>query len=399
MSQPLLICASTQYWAETWFRKQHFAAALSRRRPVLYAEPSRSIARRLPHGLDPRLTNPLLAARQRLEGQVRVWTPPRGLPFWTHGPVSRLQYARYGQMLRQHALAAGFDRTWLWLYNPLYIQASATLRPERIVFDLVDDLPAYEANAHSRANMLRCVEQSLRSADLVIATSRKLAETYASRTRAARIPVIPNGVRGEWIDLGESGEVGPVPEELRELPRPIIGFAGALFVYLDYEMLLAAARAVPEGTLVCVGPVHDEAAAGRLRAEPNVTVLGPRLQADLPRYLAAFDVALAPFLAGPVRRAVNPLKVYEYLALGCPVVASTLESLTDEPIAEEIRFADSPTAFARAVREELAAEARARSAGDAAALRRRRAASVRPYAWDVLAEQLEAEFDRLEARA
>lgn len=388
-SQPLIICAATQYWDEAWFRKQHFMRRLAARRRVMYVEPSFSIVRGAPERCPPGCANPYFRARTRIvDERLTVLTPPRGLPGWTHARVSPLHYRRMGTLLRRAARRGGHTRTWLWLYNPLYVQAIASLRPERVIFDLVDDLGAYAARGHSRDTMRRCVDAALARADLVFTTSPLLAAQYASRTRCGQMHVVPNGVRGDWIDR----PAGEPPPELASLPRPWIGFIGAIFEYLNYDLLIATARAFSGGSLVLVGPVRDAAGAARLRGEPNVVWIAPQPQARVPEFAAAFDVCLSPFRAGDVRRAVNPLKVYEYLAAGRPVVSTPLESLADEPIARHIRFAEGEAAFVGAVREALAEEQS--GAGPAAAHARREA--VRAYTWEALGDRVAAILERSE---
>ncbi|MFN8548640.1 MAG: glycosyltransferase [Candidatus Eisenbacteria bacterium] len=388
-ARPLLVCASTQYWDETWFRKQHFMSRLAKRRPVLYVEPSRSILRPPPPDTRESLRNPLLRARTRLvENAVQLWTPPRGLPFWTHPAVSRAQYAQWGRALRASVERLGFSRVWLWLVQPLWIQAREALGAERVILDLVDDVTAYEARAHSRATMSRCVDRALEAADLIVTTTRPLAESARDRNPAARIEVVGNGVRQSWIDRAP----GAVPRDLASLPRPWIGFAGAIFTYLDFEILAEVARALPEASLVLLGPIHETARAQELARAANVHLLGARPQEEVPDYLAAFDLCLSPFKAGAVRRAVNPLKIYEYLAAGRPVVSTPLESLRDEPIAREIRFAEAASDFVAAVRATLAEESGEGSEARAVARR----AAVRPYTWEALSERVESILDEME---
>jgi glycosyltransferase involved in cell wall biosynthesis len=373
---PLIACASTQYWDEAWFRKQHFMRRLSERYRVAYVEPSFSILRKPAPQRPQDAYNPLFGPKVRPRGE-RLWTvtPPRGLPFWTHPRMSPIQYRIYGAMLRRVARRLGEERVWLWVYNPLWIQAVGTLRPERVVFDLVDDLGAYEGRAHGRRTMQACVEAAIARADLVFTTSPLLAEEHRCRARAP-IHVVPNGVRGEWIDRPH----GEDPEDVRSLPRPRIGFVGAIFTYLDFDLLVATARAFPRASIVLVGPVQDAEGASRLAREPNVTLLGRKPQERVPDYVSAFDVCLSPFRSGAVRRAVNPLKVYEYLARGKPVVSTPLESLAGEPVARWIRMEEGADAFTSAVREALET--------DTPALEEERRRAVRPYAWESLAERV-----------
>jgi glycosyltransferase involved in cell wall biosynthesis len=383
---PVLVCASTQYWEEAWFRKHYFMDRLARSRPVVYVEPSRSILRPPPRGAPEALGNPWIRPRlRRVQDRLWVWTPPRGLPFWTHAGVSGPQYRYYGALLRRAVRSLGFERSWLWLYNPLYVQAVDALGAERLIFDLVDDLGAYEARVPSRATMQRCVAAAIDRADLVLTTSPLLARDHASRRPKDTIHVVPNGVRGDWIGRAPAR----MPEEVARLPRPRIGFAGALFGYLDYGILRACARAFPQGSLALLGPIRDAAAVETLAAEPNVHVLGARPQAEVPDYVAAFDVCVCPFREGAVRRAVNPLKVYEYLALGRPVVATPLESLEGEAVAKVIRFASGPEGFV--------AEVRAALATDTPEAQAERRAVAGGYAWEVLSERVAGILSTAEA--
>jgi len=377
----LIVCVSTQYWDEAWFRKQHFMSHLSRSRPVLYVEPSFSILRRGRTQMPPGQANRYVLPRLRKRGD-RLWTltPPRGLPFWTLERVSRWQYRFWGTLLRRTAGQLGFERVRLWLYEPQYIQSVPTLKPERVIFDLVDDLGAYDAGSHARHTMRRCVDAALERADLLLTTSKLLAEMYAPR----RLHVVPNGVRGDWIDRGYQS----APEEIRGLPHPRIGFTGAIFPYLDFDLLVSVARAFPSGCLVLVGAVYEPEAAARLAAEPNVLLLGPRPQEKIPDFLHAFDVCLSPFRAGDVRRAVNPLKVYEYLAAGRPVVSTPLDSLMGEPVAEEIRFAEGA--------EETIAHIQQALAEDDATRRSRRKDAARAYTWESLSARVEDILTRAE---
>jgi glycosyltransferase involved in cell wall biosynthesis len=383
--KPLILCASTQYWEETWFRKQHFMAHLARQRPVGYVEPSYSILRPHPQQVPETSRNARFRMSVRRAGDS-LWllTPPRGIPFWTRPVVSGYQYRHYGRLLRREATRLGFDRIWLWLYNPLYVQSVPTLAPERVIFDLVDDMGAYAARASSRKNMQACVERAIETADLVLATSRALVDAYAPRTRAGSIALVPNGVRGDWIGRMPAA----APPSVRGLPHPRIGFVGALFGYLDYPLLHATARAFPGGSLTLVGPIQDAEAVDALRREPNVRIIGPVTQESVPDFIASFDVCLAPFRPGAVRRAVNPLKVYEYLALGRPVVATPLESLVGGPIAGQIRFAEGPEAFVAAIRDALSADSPSAQAA--------RREAVRPFSWEALGTQVALLIDAAE---
>jgi glycosyltransferase involved in cell wall biosynthesis len=121
-----------------------------------------------------------------------------------------------------------------------------------------------------------------------------------------------------------------IAPEVRELPKPVLGFAGNMQASkVDFDLLEAVAKAWPAGTLLLVGPERPETETQlrRLASLPNVRWVGMKPYAELPSYVAAFDVALIPYLENEYTRSCFPLKVFEYLAAGKPVVASGLPEL------------------------------------------------------------------------
>jgi glycosyltransferase involved in cell wall biosynthesis len=160
-----------------------------------------------------------------------------------------------------------------------------------------------------------------RRADLVVTTSQTLCE--ARRAYNPNTHWIPNGVDVEHFL--RSGAAAPAPE-LRQLKKPVIGFVGGLSEWVDTRLVATLAQRRPDWGFVLVGPAGG-ADLRSLRTLDNVALLGPRPYADLPRYLAGLDVALIPFLQNELTWHADPIKVYEYLAAGLPVVATDLPAL------------------------------------------------------------------------
>ncbi len=147
-----------------------------------------------------------------------------------------------------------------------------------------------------------------------------------------------------------------IPEDVRRLPRPLFGFYGLIAPWVDLELLGELARAHPLGSVVLIGECNPQSSPGleRLRALPNVHLLGRRDYASLPAYCKAFDVALLPFVLSELTRNANPLKLREYLAAGLPVVATRIpEAETLAP--RGVRVAGGATGFLAEVAAALAA--------------------------------------------
>jgi len=113
-----------------------------------------------------------------------------------------------------------------------------------------------------------------------------------------------------------------VPEEIRNLPRPVIGFFGLIADWVDLELIAAVAKRFPDGSVVMVGKSTTDTKV--LEQEPNIHLLGRKTYESLPGYCKGFDVALMPFRINELTLNANPLKVREYLAAGLPVVSTAI---------------------------------------------------------------------------
>jgi glycosyltransferase involved in cell wall biosynthesis len=163
--------------------------------------------------------------------------------------------------------------------------------------------------------MIAPLEQELlRRVDAVVATAQRLVEK--KRCASGRGYHLPQGVNYAHFATPQ-----PCPAELRDLPRPLIGFAGGVGAGIDVPTIHAIAAAIPNGSVVLIGPVALP--VEELRGA-NIHVLGPRSYSDLPAFVQAFDVGIIPYVDNEWMRAVDPLKLLEYLAAGVPVVASPL---------------------------------------------------------------------------
>jgi glycosyltransferase involved in cell wall biosynthesis len=159
--------------------------------------------------------------------------------------------------------------------------------------------------------------------DLVAYTATGLEPEIAAM-RPRRMLHLPNGVDVAHFAEGDRS----MPLDLETIPRPIAIYVGAMDNWFDFEAVNAMAVALPDVSFVLIGP--PELARRWLAAEPNIHLLGPRPYDQVPRYLHNADVGLIPFdVDGSpmIVNTVHPLKLYEYLACGLPVVATSWPEL------------------------------------------------------------------------
>jgi glycosyltransferase involved in cell wall biosynthesis len=318
---------------------------------------------------------------------VWVFTLPVVLPFFQmSAAINRLNNWLLLPVLRWALKRAGFQRPVLWTYTPHSADFAGTVGEQLVVYECVDEFSA--AKGLVRPQTIAALERDLlRKADVVIVTAPALLES--KRALAREIHLVPNGVEIEHFARASRPETD-VPPELARLPRPVIGFIGWIQYWVDFDLIAFAARARPEWSFVLIGPTEPLARVDRVRQLSNVHFLGRKPYAQVPAYVAGFDVCMNPYILDGVAESTNPLKVYEYLASGKPVVS------VDMPAAREfgdcILLARDGEEFVRALEQALA------GAGDPIATARRQAA-VAGHSWlgrfevvqGILARRLAAE--------
>lgn len=370
-----IVCVSTHYWDERRYRKQEFMSRFAERNRVLYVEPTFSLARRPARHHRAVADNRVFGTQLRRAGDsVYVLTPPRGLPKWTNPRIERLSYRREARFVANAAARLGFRDVVLWLYNPSYAVALDVVPHRQLVLDLVDDLGSYQGADLSRRDSVEShVVELVKRSNLLIVTANTLLERY--RSQARKVVQISNGFDDT---LFSADRAITLPTSLRDISRPILGFVGTIFTLLDFPLMEDVARHHSDKSLVLVGPVEASAVPllNRLCSLPNVFHLAPVPQAEIAAFVASFDVCLNPFAQGPLADSVSPLKVYEYLAMGRPVVSSPMASLASEPAGTVVEFGSSASDFCVKI---------SRCLGDAslaAAARRREVAAA--YSWGSL---------------
>jgi len=361
MSSPHhIVCLSSQRWDDTmWTNKQHIMSRLARDHVVLHVD----------HGLNALPGYVWNQARRHVSSlahPVRLLTEgvvKRGPSLFTASsfaplPVQWLapdnavrDFASYEEKVRR---VARFMRrnAWpdpiVWVYHPLFADALDLLPRKLLVYDCVDNYASFP-EYQPVAGWLNAREERLcRNADLVITTSAPLYEEKRAYN-PDHTHLVHNVGDAEHFAKSRSAST-ELPRDMVGLPHPRIGFVGAVSDYkLDLEWLQHLARARPHWQLILIGPVglSDESTDVRaLRRMSNVHLLGHRAYADLPAYLRAVDVTVIPYRINRYTEGVFPIKFFELLATGKPVVISRLPALAE--FYDAVRVADDAPGFVTA---------------------------------------------------
>lgn len=235
------------------------------------------------------------------------------------------------QLYREWAISANC----IVVHLPFWRRLALRLRSAhggRIAYDCMDDWDTFEnVSDFNRSEEVELI----READLVVVTAEKLQEKFGAR--GIGTVLVRNGSDFEFFRQASPAE------ELRDLQRPIIGYFGAIADWFDLELVRNVARSRPSYSFVLVGQVFGRDTA-RLASLPNVRLLGSRPYEAMPSVLAAFDVCIIPFVLNQVTHATDPVKLYEYLSQGKPVVASGMAEL--RRCGDVVRLAGDSTEFA-----------------------------------------------------
>ncbi|HTX68666.1 MAG TPA: glycosyltransferase [Thermoleophilia bacterium] len=342
-----IICFTVDPWGEMK-RPGQLMRRFARRVPVLYVEAPLSITSLIKDWRSPltrsRLRRGLSRRTHEAEPGIHVLSslivvPPHRLSFLPSASLVRWLERRQQRAMFERAhseasrLGMSFPVVWMTMPGPLMWprdRESAVL-----VYDCMDrwsDFPDILSDADERRLVAEQERQLLAAADVVFCSAAGLFESKRRMVSGA-IHLVRNGADVEhFVSRGRS-----VPTDMVQLPRPIVGYVGAVADWIDFELLRAVARLRPQWSFVLIGPVFkgmrmgDTTVLRPILDVANVYLLGPRAYEEVPAYLEAFDVATIPFKLNGLTEDTNPIKVYEYLAAGVPVVSTPLPEVLSLP--------------------------------------------------------------------
>lgn len=210
---------------------------------------------------------------------------------------------------------SGSDRVF-YVSNVYYASILPLLSRRLMLYDCNDD-PLSFPNVPGWVS--GCFERVAGDADIVTAVSTGLVERLKG-AGAGDVALLGNGVDYEIFQ--RSVAAGP-PADMKDLGRPVIGYVGAIAQWFDFELVETVARRFPGASIALVGPVFrevEERAARLAEERRNVIFLGERKYEDLGAYLSSMDVCMIPLEVNELRRLADPNKLYEYAAVGRPIV-------------------------------------------------------------------------------
>jgi glycosyltransferase involved in cell wall biosynthesis len=373
-----IVCLGSADWATELPINQHqLMRRLAARNRVLFIE---SLG----------LRRPQLAGRdlwriwRRLRTGLRGARPADGLhvlsplvvPLHGNPAAQRLNRRLLRMQVGRAARKLGMSRPILWAYVPQAEELLDVLDPSLVIYHCVDDLA--EQKGVDAASFRAAEERFARRADLVLASAPALRDRM--ETLSDHVLYAPNVA--DTPSFARALEPGPVDPAIEALPHPRLVFQGAVVATkLDVGLLTETARLRPQWSIVLVGPVGAGDPTGDLsglETAPNIHLLGPRPEAGLPEVLRGADAGLIPYEVNHLTRSVFPMKVYEYLAAGLPVLATPLPALAG---VEAIETVSSAGELVAACERELELDSPER--------RHERSQAAASHSWEARIEEIE----------
>lgn len=345
----LIVCVASA-WDYDPTSKHHVMKILARHNDVLWVNY---------HGTRrPRLNGADVRGSFRALGRVARGVTPISDSMWQVTPLvapgaRHALVAGASQILLERQIKRAIHRidpqrkrpVQLWTFAPDVPQLFGRFNEECSIYYCVDEFSEFAGINAERVR--RSEAATLERADVVVTTSQALLDSRRA-TRPDTV-LMPHGVDFDHFATAWRDAL-PVPHDIRPIPRPILGFFGMIEHWIDIGLLADVARRRPNYSFVLIGDQRTDVST--LRSLPNVFLTGRRQYQELPRYAAAFDAALLPFVQSTMTRNVNPIKMHEYLAAGLRVVSCGLPEAARYP--EHILSVDGAGAFASACDRVLA---------------------------------------------
>jgi teichuronic acid biosynthesis glycosyltransferase TuaH len=230
-------------------------------------------------------------------------------------------------------------------FNFLYPTVAKKIKPALTVYQCVDPMITSFDMRHGVASENILVKES----DLVICTSKALYNEKKSQNPHTYF--VPNAADTAYFSTALKEDL-QVYEKIKDLPKPIIGYLGTIERRIDYSLITEVIKNNPDKTFVFAGPVWDEHAVP-LKNISNLHMIGPVPYKDVPRLIKGFDIAIIPFKKDGVSNTIFPLKLFEYLSAGKPVILTNFNTDLKDYTNGAAWYCDNANEFNNAITEAL----------------------------------------------
>lgn len=248
---------------------------------------------------------------------------PLVLPFPYSTIARRINRVAMLSVIKKWMRVLEFHNPVVWSFLPtaLTLDLLNELEPSVFIYYCIDD---FASSSKAARKIKKIEERVIGQADLVFVTSRKLYERCKLSNR--EVYRFPFGVSIDSYNTARESSIG-IPEDMRGIRKPIIGYVGGIHKWVDVELLKNIAMNRKDVSIVLVGPKQTDLSA--LDDAKNVHTLGKKSKEDLPKYVKFFDAGIIPYLKTSYTENVYPTKINEYLAMGKAVISTKIPEVVE----------------------------------------------------------------------
>ena len=319
-------------WNFVWQRPQQFLSRFAESNPVLFVE------------------EPIFDLADGDTPSIEISDAGQGVnvavPHYASGTQPREVNDSLPSLVRE-ALdsindSGSFDSPLAWYYSPMMAEWSLGEFPTRgVVYDCMDELSQFR---FAPAELIENERRLIDNADIVFTGGYELFEK--KRKQHGNAHCFGCGVEYEHFAQAQD-QNGPIPDDMKAIKKPIIGWFGVIDERVDYELLAAAAKLRPDYSFVLVGPVVKVDPEALPKAG-NIHWMGGRDYKELPNYCRAFDICMMCFAINEATEYINPTKALEYFATGKPVISTPVRDVVRQ-YSDLVEITRTPGEFVEAI--------------------------------------------------
>jgi teichuronic acid biosynthesis glycosyltransferase TuaH len=236
----------------------------------------------------------------------------------------------------------------IWLTHPMQLGLVPTDFIGEVYYDCMDNYPEFSNNIEVRNQINEMEKKLCIRAKKIFTSSSGLSNKILTYLPSGSDKVVLVHNAGDFSHFNSAYNF---KNEIQKDNNPTIGYFGTIGKWFDVELLVKLARKLPEMNFVIIGPIGNKDIILETKEIDNIKLLGPKDFSELPSFLESFDVCIMPFLINSLVQDVNPVKIYEYLAAGKPVVATSYDELAE--FKENIYLASGSEEFEKRIREAI----------------------------------------------
>lgn len=259
-------------------------------------------------------------------------------------PISTNERADLAKKMSLLIKEFGFDNSILWILNPRITDIARKIPFKLRIFDTIDNLLLHHLTQKFYYKIKEAYAWVESNADLICILCENQKDMFLNKEKMF---LLPNGVDNSFF-----ADTLIRPSDIENICSPVVLYVGILQDRIDINLMLQVVKLLPDHQFVFIGPEILKGYFDILKLQPNVHFLGIRKHDLIPSYIKYSDVCIIPHKINKFTDSQNPLKIYEYLAAGKPIVSTSIAGT--ENFKDYIYIANEPVSFASAIKQAIA---------------------------------------------